>query len=121
MPSSFHPGHDDDVACRILLGSLLNSQPAGGKFDGVAGVMAAPAVAVSVAERRAMPPAQFRRIRQDPANAETALISWAALKLGLSKRALIEEEITAYRESLEECTRERGPWSAPLLRTICFC
>jgi N-carbamoyl-L-amino-acid hydrolase len=47
-------GHDR-AAPPILVGSHLDSQPTGGKFDGAAGVMAALEVAVSFAERGATP------------------------------------------------------------------
>jgi N-carbamoyl-L-amino-acid hydrolase len=43
----------DCSAPPLLIGSHLDSQPTGGKFDGAAGVMAALEVAVSLAERKA--------------------------------------------------------------------
>jgi hydantoinase/carbamoylase family amidase len=43
----------DRSAPPLLIGSHLDSQPIGGKFDGAAGVMAALEVAVSLAERKA--------------------------------------------------------------------
>lgn len=45
----------DHAAPPILIGSHLDSQPTGGKFDGAAGVMAALEAAVSLAERREIP------------------------------------------------------------------
>ncbi len=45
----------DRAAPPVLIGSHLDSQPTGGKFDGAAGVMAALEVAVSFAERGETP------------------------------------------------------------------
>jgi beta-ureidopropionase / N-carbamoyl-L-amino-acid hydrolase len=45
----------DHAAPPILVGSHLDSQPTGGKFDGAAGVMAALEAAVSLAERGEIP------------------------------------------------------------------
>jgi hydantoinase/carbamoylase family amidase len=45
----------DPAAPPLLVGSHLDSQPTGGKFDGAAGVMAALEVAISLAERGDQP------------------------------------------------------------------
>src|SRR6266436_6997073 len=45
----------DRAALPLLVGSHLDSQPTGGKFDGGAGVMAALEVVISLAEHDAMP------------------------------------------------------------------
>ena len=52
----------DRVAPPVLVGSHLDSQPTGGKFDGAAGVMAALEAVVSLAEQDETPRRDRRRL-----------------------------------------------------------